>query len=87
MAKKEETTPVKAGKKTTCPVTREQFASGAKPLMANVAGTPVGVPVKEFSTGSLGWYQQGKVTIEVAGVPVVCQCSISLQIVGSKEAS
>lgn len=73
------------GKKTVCPVTREQFAEEARPLMANVGGTPIGVPVKEFSTGSLGWYQQGKITIDLGGVPVVCQCAISLQIVGSKE--
>lgn len=75
----------KVTKKTTCPVSREQFGKAAKPLVANVGGTPIGVPVKEFSTGSLGWYQQGKVTIDLDGVPVTCQCAISLQIVGSKE--
>ena len=72
-------------KKTTCAVTRAEFRKAAKALVANVGGTPIGVPTKEFSTGSIGWYQQGKITIDLDGVPVTCQCAISLQIVGSKE--
>lgn len=73
--------------KTTCPITKEQFRKAARPLLANIEGQPQAVASKEFSTGSLGWYQQGKVTLMVDGVPVTCQCSISLQIVGSKEAA
>jgi hypothetical protein len=41
--------------------------------------------VKEFSTGSLGWYLNGKTTIEVGGTPVSVQIGMNLTIVGSKE--
>jgi hypothetical protein len=41
--------------------------------------------VKEFSTGSLGWYLNGKTTVEVGGTPVSVQIGLNLTIVGSKE--
>jgi hypothetical protein len=41
--------------------------------------------VKEFSTGSLGWYLNGKTTIEIDGKPVAVQIGLNLTIVGSKE--
>jgi hypothetical protein len=40
---------------------------------------------KEFSTGSLGWYLNGKTAIEIDGVPVSVQIGLNLTIVGSKE--
>ena len=72
--------------KTTCPITREQFRAGAKPVTVNVNGVPLLAEVKEFSTGSLGWYLNGKTTIEVNGVPVPVQIGMNLTVVGSKEA-
>jgi hypothetical protein len=41
--------------------------------------------VKEFSTGSLGWYLNGKVSVEIDGRPVAVQIGMNLTIVGSKE--
>jgi hypothetical protein len=41
--------------------------------------------VKEFSTGSFGWFLNDKFVIEVDGVPVKVQPSISLVIVGNKD--
>ena len=38
--------------------------------------------VKEFSTGSLGWYLNGKTTIDVDGTPVSVQIGMNLTIVG-----
>jgi len=46
---------------------------------------PLQAEVKEFSTGSLGWYLNGKTTIDVGGTPVSVQIGMNLTIVGSKE--
>ena len=72
-------------KKTTCPITRAEFRSGAKPVTVNINGIPLMAEVKEFSTGSLGWYLNGKTTIDVNGTPVSVQIGMNLTIVGSKE--
>jgi hypothetical protein len=74
-----------AGKKTTCPITREQFRTDAKAVEIVVNGIPLLAEVKEFSTGSLGWYLNGKSTIQVGGTPVSVQIGLNLTIVGSKE--
>ena len=72
-------------KKTTCPITRAQFRAKAKPVTVTIAGATHEAEVKEFSTGSLGWYLNGKTTIEVDGTPVSVQIGLNLTIVGSKE--
>jgi len=72
-------------KKTACPITRSEFRTGAKPVAVTIAGAPLTAPVKEFSTGSLGWYLNGKTTIEIDGKPVSVQIGLNLTIVGSKE--
>jgi hypothetical protein len=72
-------------KKTVCPITRDQFRAGAKPLDVTIAGVPLNAPVKEFSTGSLGWYVNGKTMVEINGTPVSVQIGLNLTIVGSKE--
>jgi hypothetical protein len=74
-----------ASKKTTCPISREQFRSDAKPVEISINGIPLLAEVKEFSTGSLGWYLNGKSTIQVGGTPVSVQIGLNLTIVGSKE--
>jgi hypothetical protein len=72
-------------KKTTCPITRAEFHENAKPVEVTIAGQRLLAEVKEFSTGSLGWYLNGKTTIEVGGKPVAVQIGMNLTIVGSKE--
>jgi len=72
-------------KKTACPVTRAEFRRGAKPISVTIAGIPLIADVKEFSTGSLGWYLNGKVSVEIEGRPVAVQIGMNLTIVGSKE--
>jgi hypothetical protein len=73
-------------KKTTCPITRPQFRAGAKGVKVIIGDKDIGLAdAKEFSTGSLGWYYNGKVTLEVDGVPVSVQVGLNLTIVGSKE--
>jgi hypothetical protein len=70
--------------KTNCPITRAQFKQ-AKPVKVVINDVPHVAGVKEFATGSLGWYLNGKTTVEVDGVPVAVQIGLNLTIVGSKE--
>jgi hypothetical protein len=72
-------------KKTTCPITRAQFRAGARPVEITIHGIPMRAEVKEFSTGSLGWYVNGKITMDVGGTAVPVQIGLNLTIVGSKE--
>ena len=73
------------GKKTSCPITRAEFKEKAKPIVVKVGEIPMQAEVKEFSTGSLGWYLNGKTTIDVGGTSVSVQIGMNLTIVGSKE--
>jgi hypothetical protein len=72
-------------KKTSCPVSRPQFRENAKPVTVLIGDQKLVAEVKEFSTGSLGWYLNGKTSIEIGGTPVSVQIGLNLTIVGSKE--
>ena len=72
-------------KKTTCPISREQFRTKARPVTITIGDVPTVVPTKEFSTGSLGWYLNGKTVLEIDGTPVQVQLGFTLTIIGSKE--
>ena len=72
-------------KKTTCPISRVDFRAKAKPIPVTIGGTSQMAEVKEFSTGSLGWYLNGRTTIEIEGQHVPVLINASLVIVGSKE--
>ena len=72
-------------KKTTCPVSRKDFLTHAKPLTVKIGDLPLTAAVREFSTGSLGWYLNGKTTIDVNGVAVSVQIGMNITVVGSKE--
>jgi hypothetical protein len=71
--------------KGACPVSREQFRAGAKPVMVKIGDVPLAAMVKEFGTGSLGWFLNGKTVIEVGGVACEVQIGLNLTIVHSKE--
>ena len=71
--------------KTTCPVSREQFRADAKPIEVVINGIPLTAEIKEFSTGSLGWYLNGKMTIKVGETPVSVQIGMNMTILGSKD--
>src|SRR5690242_8506521 len=72
-------------KKTVCPATRAEFRRSANPISVNIADIPLVADAKEFSTGSLGWYMNGKVSVEIDGRLVAVQIGMNLTIVGSKE--
>ena len=71
--------------KSTCPVTRAEFLTDAKPVEITINGIPMTAEVKEFSTGSLGWYLNGKANVKVGDKSVSVQIGMNLTIVGSKE--
>jgi hypothetical protein len=71
--------------KTGCPVTRAEFREHAKPIEVVVNGVPMLAEVKEFSTGSLGWFLNGKAAVKVGDKTVTVQIGMNLTIVGSKE--
>jgi len=68
-----------------CPISRDEFRAKAKAVSVTINGVPLTAEVKEFSTGSLGWYLNGKTTVEVDGKTVPVQIGLNLTIVGSKE--
>jgi len=72
-------------KKTNCPISRQDFRANAKPVTITINSVPLQAEVKEFSTGSLGWYLNGKTSIDVGGTLVSVQIGMNLTIVGSKE--
>ena len=71
--------------KSACPVTRAEFLNDAKQVEITINGIPMTAEVKEFSTGSLGWYLNGKANVKVGDKSVSVQIGLNLTIVGSKE--
>lgn len=72
-------------RKTHCPITRLYFREKAKPMSVVIEGIPVTAEVKEFSTGSMGWYVNGKIQLRVGDKVVSVQLGMNLTVVGSKE--
>ena len=72
-------------KKTSCPITRADFRAKAKAVTVMIGDQRLVAEVKEFSTGSLGWYLNGKTTIDIGGTLVSVQIGLNLTIIGSKE--
>lgn len=75
----------KHDKKTVCPITRKQFKELAKNLPLTIAGIPHIAEVKEFGTGSFGWYMNDKVFIPIGDKEVKVQIGMNLTVVGSKD--
>ena len=72
--------------KTQCPITRDAFRTHAPRTVAiTIDGKPLAAEYKEFSTGSMGWFLNGKTTVEINGVPCTVQIGLNLTLVGSKE--
>jgi hypothetical protein len=69
----------------TCPITRSQFRSNAKPMPVQINGASLLADVKEFSTGSLGWNHSGKCVVEIDGVQCWVQIGLNVTLIGSKE--
>ncbi len=72
--------------KTSCPISKTQFLEKAEAVKVVIHGNEVVADKREFSTGSFGWYFNGKTTITVDGKPLSVQVGLNLTVVGSKEA-
>jgi hypothetical protein len=72
--------------KSPCPVSKTQFIDKAEPVKVVINGQELIADKREFSTGSFGWYYNGKINISVDGKPLSIQVGLNLTVVGSKEA-
>jgi len=72
--------------KSPCPVSLSQFLEKAEPVKVVINGQEMLAEVKSFSTGSFGWYINGKTIVTVDGKPLSVQIGMNLTVVGSKEA-
>jgi hypothetical protein len=72
--------------KSASPVTRTQFLEKAEPVKVTINGQDLVADKREFSTGSFGWYYNGKITIPVDGKTLSIQVGLNLTVVGSKDA-
>ena len=68
-----------------CPVSRAEFRDKAQAVKVEINGVPMMAEVKEFSTGSFGWYLSGKSVINVGDKQVSVQIGMNLTVVGSKD--
>lgn len=74
-------------RKTECPISRKHFeehgpaASGA--IRQKLGELPI--DAKTFSTGSFGFGSSDKMTVMIGGIPVKCQVSLNITVIGSKE--
>ena len=74
------------GMAKSCPLSQSQFLAKAEPLKVGINGQDMLAEVKSFSTGSFGWYLNGKTVIEIDGKAVSVQIGMNMTVVGSKEA-
>ena len=72
--------------KTSCPISLTNFMEKAEPLKISINGQDMLAEVKSFSTGSFGWYLNGKTVISVDGKAVSVQIGMNMTVVGSKDA-
>ena len=72
--------------KSPCPISRTQFIEKAEPVKLSINGQELVADKREFSTGSFGWYYNGKINITVDGKLLSVQVGLNLTVVGSKEA-
>jgi hypothetical protein len=72
--------------KSPCPVSLTQFLEKAEPVKVTINGQEMLAEVKSFSTGSFGWYINGKTVIQVDGKSLSVQIGMNMTVVGSKEA-
>jgi len=72
--------------KSPCPLSKTQFIEKAEPVKVVINGQELIADKREFSTGSFGWYYNGKTTVTVDGKPLSVQVGLNLTVVGSKDA-
>ena len=69
---------------TKCPVSRDQFTAHAAPLPVAINGVTYTAKPMQFTTGSMGWNINQKITLLVDGKECLCQCGLNITVIGSK---
>jgi hypothetical protein len=73
-------------KKAACPVDRETFEAHApRSLTVVIDGKEVQADWKTFSTGSFGYFFNGKTAVKVGNVSVPVQVNLLIMAIGSKD--
>ena len=72
--------------KSPCPISKTQFLETAEPVKIMIGNSEIVADKREFSTGSFGWYYNGKTTVTVDGKSLSVQVGLNLTVVGSKDA-
>jgi hypothetical protein len=65
--------------------TKTEFMSAAQPFEIQIGEQKVLVEPKKFSTGSVGFFSNAKLTMTVGGKLVKLQANVTLTAIGSKE--
>jgi hypothetical protein len=75
--------------KTECPLTAQAFLDHAAPLTISVNGEAITgeASPRVFSSGSFGYFINGKIVLNIAGRAVKCQVSGNVVVVGSRDAA
>lgn len=63
---------------------KSKFKKDAKPLAVTVNGEFLKAEVKVFKKGTLGWFVQQTIEIQVGGETVEAQVNLNITIPGSK---
>jgi hypothetical protein len=71
--------------KTVCPISRETFKQAAQPIGFSLCGAAFTASPKDFTSGSFGYYANGKFTQTIDGKPVTFQVGLVITAVGSKD--
>jgi hypothetical protein len=67
-------------------MTKQDFTSAARPVDVTIAGQTLQAVPKQFSTGSVGFHLNGKVTVQLPnGETARLQVNGNLVLVGSRE--
>jgi hypothetical protein len=72
--------------KSPCPISQTQFLEKAEAIKVVINGQEIVADKRAFSTGSFGWYYNGKINVSVDGKPLSIQVGLNLTVVGSKDA-
>lgn len=67
-----------------CAISKSNFLATAKPLEITINGVPMLAEVKEFSTGSFGFFLNGKMSVKIGEKSVPVQIGANFTVVNSK---
>ena len=70
--------------KAVVQIGKDVFLGRAKGIVVPIGMGSVYLSPREFGTGSLGWYGNGKAIVDVDGVPLNCQVGFTITVIGSK---